>query len=576
MVEARKKDEAGMSSPTSVKSQSSHVSDLPSPTTPTFSARGHGRFPSSSSSLASSPVVRESMDGFGSAKRPLTEVKEEEPLERDDDLEMVDCSEADINHDRKCTIVLRRVLAEYRISNGRRQLWDRISARSYHCCIVHSCTVQHANNTPGNLSKSISYGESSMTAETDITSSTPDYDLADGASDLEFAMNPVLKRPRPSEFSPNGFTSRLGTRFPSLSQKWRNRRANNTASIVDGIQEVRPQRSRANSTRAPSLAGSEALDPKDHPLPPTPARSIFDDRGEDMPIGHIDVQKANTHEEEPENEMTATTPLLPPILANVSTHLQDVPYQSPLQSPKIAEPDSPSGTHTPLTSPLLPSLPSPPLSNKPSISSFHRGRGLSQLPSPTGLLPFSEIPPLPLTTTASAPDPWADTLGHANFTITPEPYLPLNFTIMTCKELRKDWDLARQNYMRHLARVGEHYGATSKIYRLTEEKWVEIDNVWKSNSDICLAQIIDTGGFEGALDRESPAPLIKLPSLNGPRSEGKFPKLGDEVIVGPMEQIACPLNLQKRSSKKRSFFRFLHGMLPNGAGMFGGRERSPS
>ena len=111
MVEARMKDEAGMSSPISVVSQSSHVSDLPSPTTPTFSLRGHGRFPSSSSSLASSPVVRESMDGFGSAKRPLTEVKEE-PLERDDDFEMVDCSDADINNDRKCIIVLRRMPAE--------------------------------------------------------------------------------------------------------------------------------------------------------------------------------------------------------------------------------------------------------------------------------------------------------------------------------------------------------------------------------------------------------------------------------------------------------------------------------
>ncbi|KAL8786090.1 MAG: hypothetical protein Q9195_008366 [Heterodermia aff. obscurata] len=103
MVEARKKDEAVMSSPISVVSQSSHVSDLPSPTTPTFSIRGHGRFPSSSSSLASSPVVRESMDGFGSAKRPLTEVKEEE---RDDDLEMVDYSEADINNNQDNLVVV--------------------------------------------------------------------------------------------------------------------------------------------------------------------------------------------------------------------------------------------------------------------------------------------------------------------------------------------------------------------------------------------------------------------------------------------------------------------------------------
>ena len=100
LLEARGKDDTNMSSPTSVASQSPTVSDLPSPSTPSFSLRGHARFPSSSSSLASSPVVRESIDSFGSPKRPLTEVKEE-PVERDDDLEMTDSSEADYENDRK-------------------------------------------------------------------------------------------------------------------------------------------------------------------------------------------------------------------------------------------------------------------------------------------------------------------------------------------------------------------------------------------------------------------------------------------------------------------------------------------
>lgn len=66
--------------------------DMPSPTTPTFSLRGHARFPSSTSSLASSPIMRESTDGFGSQKRPLTDVKEE-PHEREEDYEMVDGDE---------------------------------------------------------------------------------------------------------------------------------------------------------------------------------------------------------------------------------------------------------------------------------------------------------------------------------------------------------------------------------------------------------------------------------------------------------------------------------------------------
>ena len=93
-------DDANMSSPMSAASQSSTMSDLPSPSTPNFSSRGHARFPSSNSSLASSPVVRESIDSFGSPKRPLTEVKEE-PVERDDDLEMLESSEADYESDRK-------------------------------------------------------------------------------------------------------------------------------------------------------------------------------------------------------------------------------------------------------------------------------------------------------------------------------------------------------------------------------------------------------------------------------------------------------------------------------------------
>ena len=61
-------------------------SNTASPITPTFSSRNHLRYPSSSSSsLASSPPMRESLDGFMSGKRPLTEVKEEGAESHDDD-----------------------------------------------------------------------------------------------------------------------------------------------------------------------------------------------------------------------------------------------------------------------------------------------------------------------------------------------------------------------------------------------------------------------------------------------------------------------------------------------------------
>ena len=95
MVEARKREEeyspVDPSSPAATAhshqlSQSSIMSDLPSPT---FSSRGHSRMQSSTSSLPSSPTMLGSTEIFGSGKRPLTDVKEE-PLERDEDFEMVD------------------------------------------------------------------------------------------------------------------------------------------------------------------------------------------------------------------------------------------------------------------------------------------------------------------------------------------------------------------------------------------------------------------------------------------------------------------------------------------------------
>lgn len=96
MVEARMRGEdasspGGPSSPSGPThsqhpSQSSIMSDLPSPT---FSSRGHSRMQSSTSSLPSSPSMLGSTEIFGSGKRPLTDVKEE-PLEREEDFEMVD------------------------------------------------------------------------------------------------------------------------------------------------------------------------------------------------------------------------------------------------------------------------------------------------------------------------------------------------------------------------------------------------------------------------------------------------------------------------------------------------------
>lgn len=409
--------------------------------------------------------------------------------------------------------------------------------------------------------------------------SPTDYDLADDAQlDPESIFNLAFKRQRASESSINNLTTRFGSRLPSLSRKWRHKRTGNSGSMDDSSPE--PRLSRANSTRAPSLAGSciELPDPQDAQLPPTPARSIFNDDTVDPLSSTIDVQKANAPNDGDDAEAKASTPLLPPIMAQFPLHIKDVPFQSPLQSPTVAQSPTaadhelPFSANSPVHTPPLPGLPSPPLSTKPSISSFQRQRGLSQL------LPSSEIPPIRI---ADHNDEWSNLLGHANFTIQPEPYLPDQFDLVACKRLRSGWDLARCNYTKHLMRTGEHYGATSKIYRLTEQKWAGIDGLWKRNIDLCISLTADNG-FEAELSRSQgsvaePAPLMKLPSLHGPLSEGKFPKLGDENIVGPMEQVASQLQ-QRRPSRKAGFLKFLHNVLPSGAGAFakGAPSRSAS
>lgn len=101
LVEARSKEkgDVAMDSPNSTMlgnhlSRSSTLSEYPSPTTPTFSLRGHSRLPSSNSSAPSSPNMRESIEAFGSASRPLTDVKEE-PQDKDEDFHMVNGMEED-------------------------------------------------------------------------------------------------------------------------------------------------------------------------------------------------------------------------------------------------------------------------------------------------------------------------------------------------------------------------------------------------------------------------------------------------------------------------------------------------
>lgn len=299
-------------------------------------------------------------------------------------------------------------------------------------------------------------------------------------------------------------------------------------------------------------------------MPPTPTASVFSG-SDDGTVVPIDVGKANTTLGEREEAM-ATTPLLPPLMMDASAAKPAV-FQSPLQSPSIADVNDPiSGNITPIersfTNVAFPGMPSPPLSNKPSISSFHRVNGSR----PGHLVPSSEIPPIHI---ADINDEWANKLGHANFTVQPEPYLPTSFDLQACRQLRADWDLARCNYTKHLVRTGEHYGVTSKTYKLTEEKWAQVDAEWKNNNDTTIANTVENGGdaFSTLKHTNIGSPdhtMTKIPSLNDPRSEGKFPQLGDEDIVGPMVQVAA--QLQRTPSKKAKIFKFITEKFPAGLG----------
>jgi hypothetical protein len=396
-----------------------------------------------------------------------------------------------------------------------------------------------------------------------------EYDLADGfMSDGEYALSPRFKRRRPEESPLNGLASRFGTRFPSFSRKWRMRRGANSQSIYSDTQREKAASLGASSRSSSiSLSGRQAIEKTLEPqMPPTPTKSVFDSHEDISPATPIDIEKANRSSEEPD-ERFATTPLLPPLMMDASANTRKVSMQSPLQSPSVAEPNDPfSGNVSPIdaiATPQLPGMPSPPLSTKPSVSSFHR----NNLNWPGQLIPSSEIPTIVI---ADPNDEWANKLGHANFTIYPEPYVPENFDLEACRQLRANWDLARCNYTKHLVRTGEHYGVTSKTYKLTEEKWAAMDASWRKNNDLAITNTVENSSDAFAtlkhttLGEANSNIMTKIPSLNDPRSGGKFPQLGDEDIVGPMTQVAA--QLQRSPSKKAKLFKFFTEKFPVGLG----------
>lgn len=458
------------------------VSECSTPPTPSFSARSHLRYPSSTSSLSSSPPVHEPMEApNGSGKLPKLQ---EEPIEREE---------------------------EY------------VPVETYRC----ACENEYCGHERPPTRRSI-FGQAYDFAE--------DYFINDSASHM-------TKRRRSVESTTNSIGTKIETRFPSLSRKMRDRKRTSTFGRTSRSTTPSRQTSlRVASTRSSSITSSihqiQGIES------PTPIRSSKEHLEELIATSPIDIAKANAFEVDPKEidaERYATTPLLPPML--VTTRFADVPTQSPLQSPTVAD-STTSLAATPIGTPPLRGYPTPPLSTKPSISSFKASR-------PGHTVPSSDIPPMML---ADPSDKWVDRLGHANFTIEPQPYLPDTVDAASLRQLFADWERARCNFTKHQVRTAEHYGVTSKTYLLTEKKWAEIDALWKTNNDLAISRAAAMGAEPEPTSPMEPAPLSKMPTLNDPKSEGKFPKLGDEDIVGPMVQIAA--QIQKTPTRKRAFFKF--------------------
>ena len=272
-----------------------------------------------------------------------------------------------------------------------------------------------------------------------------------------------------------------------------------------------------------------------------------------MPASPVDIK--HTEEVPIDREKLASTPLLPPLVTALAQS-NDQPVQSPLQSPTVAESSTRfSSASTPAETPQLRSIPSPPLSTKPSIASFHRAR--------MGTLPTSDIPPLII---ADPNDEWSMKLGHANFTIHPEPYLPDTFGAEAYHRLVADWEEARVNYFRHQHRTLEHYGVNSKTYKLTEQKWAAIDAQWRKNKDLAAVEAAKTSNEAippAPIEHASALPMPVIPDI---KDNGKFPKLGDGDIVGPMKQE--PPRIQVVPVRRNALLRFFDSFKAPG-GPFG-------
>lgn len=367
------------------------------------------------------------------------------------------------------------------------------------------------------------------------------YDLRDGFySDTDLTLRHDAKRRRSGDSKLNSFATRIVTRFPSLSR--RNRSSTTVSETSPETYHSTPNLSRsASHSKTFRVTSREFTDDQSVlALGSSQIETIEEDEKLDLCSSPMDFSYEDTEMEEPLDPFPrSTTPILPPLMAA----LQSKPtVPSPLQSPSVAPRTTGiSGSTTPLGTPHIPGTLSPALgSQQSSFTLFTRAA------PPSPIAPSDEIPPMMIT---DPNDRWAERLGHANFSIVPEPYAPARCDLAACSGLVSGWSRARAEYAKHHARTVTHFGGSSKILRLTEEKWAEIDAAWRCSLATATAQGRRLGDLPPGYTPLEPAPVARMPTMNGSSCDGKFPKLGDDDIVEFMDQAAPMVQAVESSTK---------------------------
>lgn len=377
-----------------------------------------------------------------------------------------------------------------------------------------------------------------------------DYDLTDAGMDIPHSPK---KRRSNSIASVKGL-SRINSRVSTMSSRWKSRHLSEHADCDASYPDN--WRSRTSSAASSALVSPTAypIARVDSIVPPSPARTIFEERISESGARPIDIDSVNRQFlEEDDSTHQASTPLLPPFMGDDPMGVAASGLTSPLESPTVADiSDDVLNLNASVTAAVPDSwrpaaIPSPPLSSQPSMTSFQNR------PSASTMRSVSDGPsPLYL---SDPNDEWANKLGHANFNIHPAPYMPNTCTMKSFCQLRDDWDLAQCNFAKHLVRTGEHYGVTSNIYKLTEAKWDAINGEWKRHHEAMQAQLEAIHGPTLSLTKSQfgPCDQVKIPRLH----DNKFPELGDGEIVGPMKIVP----VSPRPSLKRSFLKFFQDLI---------------